>query len=69
MKSLLDRIADLHAEIDHLIDEAAAQIKAECQNQPLECIREQQVKKHSHCLCGVALRMLAKVPFVEESRT
>jgi hypothetical protein len=53
--TLEQRISDLRAEIDALIDKHVAALKAEFGNQPVEVIRQQVVR--GQCRCEVGLRL------------
>jgi hypothetical protein len=53
--TLAQRIEELHAEIEALIDKRAAEIKGEAFNQPIPAIKD--LIKRGECLCRVAKRL------------
>ena len=58
-KALLERIAELQAEVDALIDARTATLKAsnDCKQLPIGILR-QEITRHDHRQCRIAKRLL-----------
>jgi hypothetical protein len=53
--TLTQRIEELHAEIEALIDKRAAEIKRECGNQPTEVLKGLIRRGECKCVCAKRL--------------